>query len=244
MQHPVVHKGGGSTRHGVADPGSNGIFKEIEDSAAGEEEPDLEVKQWENFLTDEKHRTLMTKEVHKVDAGGLCRKLEWDEAKREFGVTTASRVGLIQQERADGRKIHSLTLNLEESDGNSRAHIQEKRTLPRASDVIRSLRKVAGWDGDQAVTGSTDRQELEFARVEIQGLVGRLAASCGDRGGTTLHQSWPTNRKGMGLDIAEVGMSSDPAVGRWLATAMARLTQSMGKPLETMLQCYADELLV
>ena len=100
----MVHKGGGSTRHGVADPGSNGIFKEIEASAAGEEEPDLEVKQW---------------------------------------------------------------------DGNSRAHIQEKRTLPRASDVIRSLRKVAGWDGDQAVTGSTDRQELEFARVEIQGLVGR-----------------------------------------------------------------------
>lgn len=44
--------------------------------------------------------------MRKAGEEGKCQKMAWEEAEREFGATTVSRVGLIEQDPADGRKIH------------------------------------------------------------------------------------------------------------------------------------------
>ena len=130
-------------------PMSNGVFPTVDEEDMDSEDPELElevVKHWRNFLTEEKYRPVIEQELRRVGEEGKCQKLPWEEAEREFGVTTVSRVGLIEKDRPDGRKLQALTLDVEDAGGNLRAQVQERVVLPKGVDVIRSLRKAAmGW---------------------------------------------------------------------------------------------------
>lgn len=142
-------------------------------------EPNLElssVKHWHNFLTDERHRALRGR--GRVAQGGRGRQMPEDGVggSRER-VWSDDRVASGPDRtgsRGRPEDPYILTLDLDESGGDNRAQAQERVVLPRGSDVVRSLRKAASWDGDQTATGSSERQELEFVTIEVRDLAGHF----------------------------------------------------------------------
>lgn len=56
-------------------------------------------------MTEEKYRPVIEQALQKMGEYGQCQRLPWGEAAQEFGVTTVSRVGLIEQDRPDGRRL-------------------------------------------------------------------------------------------------------------------------------------------
>ena len=121
-------------------------------------------------MTEEKYRPVIEQALQKMGEYGQCQRLPWGEAAQEFGVTTVSRVGLIEQDRPDGRRLQILTLDVEDAGGNVRLQVHERVILPTGVDVIRSLTKAASWDGDQVITSGTERLELEFVKIEVRDL--------------------------------------------------------------------------
>ena len=58
-----------------------------------------------SWMTEEKYRPVIEQALQKMGEYGQCQRLPWGEAAQEFGVTTVSRVGLIEQDRPDGRRL-------------------------------------------------------------------------------------------------------------------------------------------
>ena len=82
-------------------------------------------------------------EVERLENLGFLKRITEQTVREEFSQGTISKLAIIVKERPDKTKKRRLIIDLRRSGGNSKARLEEKLVLPRASDAITSLRTLA-----------------------------------------------------------------------------------------------------
>ena len=95
---------------------------------------------------------------------GFCRILTLEEVRRRFPEGTASRLALILKQKPDGSTKRRIVIDMKGSKGNERAPIRERIVLPRAQDIVTSLRVMRSREHELREAGGT--------QISVEGLSG------------------------------------------------------------------------
>eukprot|EP00435_Cladocopium_sp_Y103_P011877 s4293_g3.t1 len=233
-------------------PYSN-IFPKVE--AEEPLESQMDMSQLENMKNYESVETQLAEaelEIERYEQCGYCRILPVEELHRRFPQGTASKLALILKQKADGSTKRRIVIDMKRSQGNSRAQVKERIILPRAQDVVASLRVMKAREHElkeepqlrSILKGAQgyEESEIEFFLVDLQDAFChfgvhpqelRHCVSPGLQSGTAI------------LWIAMLfGFKAAPLVMGRLSAAIGRLTQSLFHPAAGQVQIYIDDLVL
>lgn len=147
---------------------SCGIFppaEKKEGNSVGEAitQGELEKKGFKNYLSVESNKEDAEAELARYENLGYLRRLPKEEALRDFGGGTISKLGLVVKLKPDQTKKLRIVIDLRRSGGNAKSELPERLVLPRPLDAVQSLReqkrkKVEEGQGDCGA---------EFALIDI-----------------------------------------------------------------------------
>ena len=121
-------------------PKSN-IFPEVETDEPLDTRMDMgELSTLKNYESVETQKHEATIEVDRYVHKGFVKVLPLETIHERFPEGTASRLALILKQKADGSTKRRIVIDMRRSKGNERARVGERIILPRAQDIVTSLR--------------------------------------------------------------------------------------------------------
>ena len=79
-------------------------------------------------------------EIDRYASNGFCKVLPLEEIHWRYRSGTASNLALILKQTPDGSTKRRIVIDMRRSKGNERAKVEERIILPRAQDIVTSLR--------------------------------------------------------------------------------------------------------
>ena len=137
-----------------------------------------ELKNLRNYESVETQKEEASIEVDRYLKKGFCRVLSWEELHERFPEGTASRLALVMKQKPDGSTKRRIVIDMKRSRGNDRANIKERIVLPRAQDIVESLRvmrsrerELRGRDSERSILKNSKAfkdTEVEFCLLDLQ----------------------------------------------------------------------------
>ena len=230
---------------------ASGIYPTVDPQEPLETKMDMaELKNLRNYESVETQKEEASIEVDRYLKKGFCRVLSWEELHERFPEGTASRLALIMKQKPDGSTKRRIVIDMKRSRGNDRANIKERIVLPRAQDIVESLRvmrsrerELRGRDSERSILKSSKAfkdTEVEFCLLDLQD------AFChfGVHPTELKHCVSPGLESGTGiLWVAMLfGFKGAPLIMGRLSAAIGRLVQSMFHPAAAQTQVYIDDV--
>lgn len=157
----------------------SGIYPSVEAEDALETKMDMGIlRGLKDYDSVESRKEEAILEVDRYVDEGFCRIFTLEEVRRRFPEGTASRLALILKQKPDGSTKRRIVIDMKRSKGNERAHIRERIVLPRAQDIVTSLRVMRSREHElreqgeprSVLNGSRayDGAEVEFFLLDLQ----------------------------------------------------------------------------
>eukprot|EP00435_Cladocopium_sp_Y103_P073963 s637_g46.t1 len=189
-------------------------------------------------------------EIDRYIEKGFCKVLPLEDIHKRFPSGTASRLALILKQKPDGSTKRRIVIDLRRSQGNARATVEERIIVPRAQDIVSSLRVMYAREHElreEGTSRSVLRTSKEFERSEIEFFLVDLAdAFChfGIHPDELKHCISPGLENGTGIVWCAMlfGYKAAPLVMSRLSAAIGRLVQSTFHPASGQCQIYIDDL--
>lgn len=203
-----------------------------------------------NYESVESQKDEATIEVDRYVSKGFVKVLPLEEVHRRFPEGTASRLALIIKQKADGSTKRRIVIDMKRSHGNDRARIQERIVLPRAMDIVTSLRVMRARENElrgedrrrSALKGSRTHgeSEVEFILLDLQDAFCHFGVHASE----LKHCVSPGLESGTALLWVAMlfGFKGAPLVMGRLSAAVGRLLQSLFHPAAGQVQVYIDDV--
>eukprot|EP00435_Cladocopium_sp_Y103_P072540 s106_g40.t1 len=229
----------------------SGIFPKTEPEEALETRMDMSALEgMRNYESVETQKDEALIEVERYVNKGFCKVLPWEDLHKRFPEGTASKLALIIKQKPDGSTKRRIVIDMKRSQGNKRAKVEERIILPRAQDIVNSLRVMRAREHELREEGEPrsllkgsqmyEEAETEFIMLDLQD------AFChfGVHPEELKHCVSPGLESGTGiLWVAMLfGFRGAPLVMGRLSAAVGRLVQSLLHPAEGQVQMYIDDL--
>ena len=221
---------------------SCGIFppaEKKEGNSVGEAitQGELEKKGFKNYLSVESNKEDAEAELARYENLGYLRRLPKEEALRDFGGGTISKLGLVVKLKPDQTKKLRIVIDLRRSGGNAKSELPERLVLPRPLDAVQSLReqkrkKVEEGQGDYGA---------EFALIDISDAFTTPPLHSKE----LRHSLSPSTKGGEMLQFRALlfGYRTAPLLYSRLAALMSRFLQSVVDQAVACHQTYLDDAL-
>ena len=154
------------------------IYPSVEAEGALETKMDMGILRGLKNYDAESQKEEAILEVDRYVDKGFCRILTLEEVRRRFPEGTASRLALILKQKPDGSTKRRIVIDMKGSKGNERAPIRERIVLPRAQDIVTSLRVMRSREHELREQGEPrsvlkgsrayDGAEVEFFLLDLQ----------------------------------------------------------------------------
>ena len=230
-------------------PPSNGVFPPATDphrELEGEAYEFSVLKELKNYSSVGDQRSEANIEISRYIQKGYVQRCSWQWIEKEFESGTASRLALILKEKADGSVKRRIIIDMRRSDGNRRAAVPERITLPRLCDITAMLRRM--WSTKLSLAADLENimgKEFGDCQTEFY-LLDLTDAFChyGVHPSELRHCVSPDEYdQGALLWTALLfGFKSAPLLMARLSAALGRLLQSLFDPRELQAQIYVDDV--
>eukprot|EP00435_Cladocopium_sp_Y103_P057196 s804_g19.t1 len=203
-----------------------------------------------NYVSVESQKDEAMVEVDRYIQKGFCKALPLDELHARFPKGTASRLALILKQKPDGSTKRRIVIDMKKSKGNDRAKVSERIILPRAQDIVTSLRVMRAREHELLEQG-TQRSALKTSRKYEESitefiLIDLQDAFChfGVHPDELKHCVSPGLESGTALVWVAMlfGFKGAPLVMSRLSAAVGRLIQSTFHPAAGQTQVYIDDI--
>ena len=227
------------------------IFPTVEPEDALETKMDMGIlRDLKNYESVESQKEEAILEVDRYIEKGFCKIMTLEEVRERFPEGTASRLALIIKQKPDGTTKRRIVIDMKRSKGNERAQVKERIVLPRAQDIVSSLRLMKAREGELRNPGEQksvlkssrayNEAEIEFVMLDLQD------AFChfGVRREELKHCISPGIENGTAiLWVAMLfGFKGAPLIMGRLSAAIGRLVQSLFHPAAGQSQVYIDDI--
>ena len=228
-------------------PTSN-VFPEV--SAEEPEETQMDMRQllgMRNYESVESQMEEAELEIDRYVGKGFCKVLPLDEVRQRFPQGTASKLALILKQKPDGSTKRRIVIDMRRSKGNARARVRERIGLPRAQDIVTSLRVMRAREhelSEEDVPRSVLKGSRQFSESEVEFcLIDLQDAFChfGEHPAELRHCVSPGVQSGTAIVWVAMlfGFKAAPLVMGRLSAAIGRLTQSLSAGQT---QVYIDDV--
>ena len=221
---------------------SCGIFppaEKKEGSSVGEAitQGELEKKGFKNYLSVESNKEDAEAELARYENLGYLRRLPKEEAVRDFGGGTISKLGLVVKLKPDQTKKLRIVIDLRRSGGNAKSELPERLVLPRPLDGVQSLRE----QKRKQVEKGQGECGAEFALIDISDAFTTLPLHSKE----LRHSLSPSTKEREMLQFRALlfGYRTAPLLYSRLAALMSRLLQSVVDHTVACHQTYLDDAL-
>ena len=230
-------------------PSSNGVFPvslEPHRELEGEAREFAELKSLRNYISVSENQQEASIEISRCIEKGYVKRCSWSWVEQEFGKGTASRLALILKEKVGGGVKRRIILDMKRSDGNRRAAVPERLTLPRLNDIVTMLRHM--WATKSSLAEDLGRiMGPEFGECQTEFYLIDLAdAFChyGVHPRELRHCVSPDeyDRDALLWRALLFGYKAAPLLMARLSAALGRLLQSLFDPRELQAQIYVDDV--
>ena len=216
-------------------PSSEGVFPPADhEEAKAEAAPDLESqldrKNYKSVYEDEAGAKL---ELQRLVDKGFAVMLSKDEVRQKFTEGTVSQMAMLTKEKAPGVVKRRFIIDMLRSGGNLKAKINERIVLPRAIDLIKSIRLL--WQKRPENHEEVRDWAMELVGGDLQDAFCHCAVDPAEQA----HCLVPGLDNDMVLFKAMLfGFRAAPLIMGRLSACMSRMWQSFLLSHEGNLQCY------
>eukprot|EP00435_Cladocopium_sp_Y103_P022173 s2755_g5.t1 len=228
----------------------SGIFPSVEAEDPLDTQMDMtSVDSMKNYESVESQKDEAEVEIDRYIECGFCKILPLEEIHKRFPKGTASKLALIIKQKPDGSTKRRIVIDMKRSQGNNRAKVTERIVLPRAQDIVNSLRVMRAREHElkeekttSVLKGSRSFEEaaIEFMLIDLQD------AFChfGVHPKELRHCVSPGLHSGTGILWTAMlfGYKAAPLVMSRLSATVGRLVQSLFHPAAGQVQVYIDDV--
>ena len=219
-------------------PSSNGVFPPIDhDEAKAEAAPDLESQlDRKNYKSVYEDEAGAREELQRLVDKNFAVILSKDEVRQKFTEGTVSQMAMLTKVKGPGQVKRRFIIDMLRSGGNLKAKINERIVLPRAVDLIKSIRHL--WSKRPLNHEELRDWAVELVGGDLQDAFCHYAVDAAEQA----HCLVPGLDNDMVLFKAMLfGFRAAPLIMGRLSACMSRMWQSFLLPHEGNLQCYMDD---
>ena len=226
---------------GAKIPPSGGVFPPVEHGEACQEAaPELEAQlQVKNYRSVYEDAEASQKELQRLIDKGFVVTISQEEIKARFSEGTVSKLALISKMKDSGTMKHRFIIDLLRSGGNDKSVVPERIVLPRAVDVIRSIRDL--WRGRPEGAEKMSGWTMELVGADLQDAYMHFGVHPAEHS----HCITPSLGEEMLIFKAMLfGFRGAPLIMGRMTAMLMRMWQSMLGKDRGVLQCYMDDPLL
>eukprot|EP00438_Fugacium_kawagutii_P030046 Skav201342 [mRNA] locus=scaffold1389:347636:350773:+ [translate_table: standard] len=228
-------------------PRSNQIFPPVEVQETLDDRMDMvSMATLKNYESVESQVEEAAIEVDRYIDCGFCKVVPLETVYQTYPKGAASRLALILKQKTDGSTKRRIVIDLKRSDGNKRCQVPERIVLPRAGDILTSIRVMNDREIELLKPGQTlqslprEDREVEFFLLDLKDAFCHFGVNEAE----LCHCVSPGLENGTAIIWCAMlfGFKASPYIMGRLSAAIGRGVQALMHPAEGQCQVYVDDV--